>query len=231
MNDDYSVLGLIPARGGSKGVPRKNIRELDGLPLIAYSIQAGLAATAIDSVVVSTDDERIAQVADSYDGRVPFTRPPELATDEAPTAPVVTHALETLQDGDEEYDVFILLQPTSPLRTATHVDEAYSKYINSNADSLISAYPTYETRWKQTPEGAEQLNYTDARKRRQDREPEYVINGAIYITDVDEFLRTKKVITGTTKLYRMSERESIDIDTPFDLWLAKKILTEWETDD
>jgi len=226
-----NVLGLIPARGGSKGVLRKNIRELAGIPLIAHSIHAARDATAIDSVVVSTDDEEIAEVAESHGARIPFMRPPELATDEAPTAPVITHALETLHDAGEEYDAFVLLQPTSPLRTVTHIDEAYSLYEDSDADSVISVYPTYDTRWERTPEGAKKLNYTDAAKRRQDRDPEYVTNGAIYVTNVDLFLQTEEPITGTTKLYEMTERESVDIDTPFDLWLAEQILTEWESHD
>ena len=227
----YNVLGLIPARGGSKGIPRKNIRELAGIPLIAHSIQAARDATAIDSVVVSTDDKEIAEVAESHGARVPFMRPSELATDEAPTAPVITHALKTLHDAGEAYDAFVLLQPTSPLRTATHIDEAYSLYEESNTDSVISVYPTYDTRWERTPKGAKKLNYTDAAKRRQDRDPEYVINGAIYVTDVEQFLQTEETITGTTKMYEMTERESVDIDTPFDLWLAEQILTEWETHD
>lgn len=228
---ESAVLGLIPARGGSKGVPRKNIRELAGIPLITHSIQAARDATAIDSVVVSTDDGEIAEVAESHGARVPFIRPSELATDEAPTAPVITHALETLHDAGEAYDAFVLLQPTSPLRTATHIDEAYSLYNDSESDSVISVYPTYDTRWKYTPEGAKKLNYTDAGKRRQDRDPEYVINGAIYVTDVKQFFQTEETITGTTKMYEMTERESVDIDTPFDLWLAEQILTKWETYD
>jgi N-acylneuraminate cytidylyltransferase/CMP-N,N'-diacetyllegionaminic acid synthase len=228
---ESAVLGLIPARGGSKGVPRKNIRELAGIPLITHSIQAARDATAIDSVVVSTDDGEIAEVAESHGARVPFMRPSELATDEAPTAPVITHALETLHDAGEAYDAFVLLQPTSPLRTATDIDEAYSLYNDSESDSVISVYPTYDTRWKYTPEGAKKLNYTDAGKRRQDRDPEYVINGAIYVTDVKQFFQTEETITGTTKMYEMTERESVDIDTPFDLWLAEQILTKWETYD
>jgi len=228
---ESTVLGLIPARGGSKGVSRKNIRELAGIPLIAHSIQAGRDATAIDSVVVSTDDEEIAEVAESHEARVPFIRPPELATDEAPTAPVITHALETLHEAGEAYDAFVLLQPTSPLRTATHIDEACSLYEESDADSVISVYPTYDTRWERTPKDAKKLNYTDAAKRRQDRDPEYVINGAIYVTDVEQFLQTEETITGTTKMYEMTERQSVDIDTPFDLWLAEQIITEWETHD
>lgn len=225
------TLGIIPARGGSKGVPRKNIRKLDGKPVIAHSIQAGLDSTVVDSVVVTTDDNEIAQTAESYGGRVPFMRPDELATDEAPTAPVITHTLESLREKGERYDTFVLLQPTSPLRTATHINEAFSLYEDSGADSVISAYPTYETRWKRTPEGAQKLNYTNASKRRQDRDPEYVINGAVYITNVEKFLNTKKITTGMTEVYQMTEQNSVDIDTPFDLWLANQILTEWEKND
>lgn len=225
-----NILGLIPARGGSKGIPHKNIQELDGVPLIAHTIQAGLNAESIDSVVVSTDDNKIAQVSELHGARVPFMRPSELATDEAPTAPVIVHALETLQSEGENYDSFVLLQPTSPLRKATHIDEAYSLYKKSEAESVFSAYPTRDTRWNQTPEGAQKLNYTDANKRRQDREPEYIVNGAVYITDVDHFLQTEETITGKSEIYKMTEQESIDIDTPYDLWLAKKILTEWKND-
>lgn len=225
---DGKVLGLIPARGGSKGVPNKNIRDLDGKPLIAHSIEAGQNASSIDTVVVSTDDDEIATVADQYGARVPFIRPDYLATDEAPTAPVIRHAVEYLRKQGEEYSTFVLLQPTSPLRTEEHIDEAYSKYVRSDIDSLISAYPTYDTRWQQTPEGAKEQNYTRAGKRRQDRDPEYVINGAVYVTDVANFMETEKIITGKTGIYEMSERKSVDIDTPFDLWLAEQILSEWE---
>jgi len=226
-----SVLALIPARGGSKGVLRKNIRELDDTPLIAYSIQAGLDANVVDSVVVSTDDDEIASVAESHGARVPFIRPSELATDEAPTAPVITHTLQTLQADGEDYDVFVLLQPTSPLRTETHVEEAYSIYEDPQIDSVISVYPTYETRWQRTPERAKKLNYINASNRRQDRKPEYIINGAIYITNVNLFLDTEEVKSGRTELYEMSEIDSVDIDTPFDLWLAERILTDWKDND
>lgn len=222
------VLGIIPARGGSKGVARKNIRDLNGKPLIAHTIQAGIGTSVIDSVVVSTDDEEIAQVADEYGARVPFIRPSELATDEAPTAPVITHTLKELENTGEEYETFVLLQPTSPLRTEEHIEEAYSIYQDSDYDSVISVYPTHDTRWKRTPDGAKKINYTDAAKRRQDRDPEYVTNGSIYITNVDQFLQAGETIAGKTGLYEMNEMNSIDIDTPFDLYLAEKIFRKKE---
>lgn len=222
------VLGLIPARGGSIGIPGKNVKDLAGKPLIAHSIEAGQKSNVIDSVIVSTDDEEIADVAEEHGARVPFRRPSDLATDEAPTSPVVAHALEKLAERGESHEEIVLLQPTSPLRTATNIDEAYDLYSSREADSLISAYPTTETRWRSTEEGAIQLNYTGESKRRQDRSPEYIINGAIYITDVDAYWESEELVTGTTVIYEMDEIASIDIDTPFDLWLAEQVLTEWK---
>lgn len=229
--NNKNTLGLIPARGGSKGIRNKNIRDLNGQPLIAYSIQAGQQSNAIDSVVVSTDDDEIAEVAERYGARVPFMRPDELATDEAPTAPVVTHAIETLRAENESYDSIVLLQPTSPLRTAEHIDEAYTLFQNDHVDSVISAYKTYSTRWQQTPDGAEKLNYNNASPRRQDRDPEYIVNGAIYIADVSLYLETEDLKAGHTAIYTMDELDSIDIDTPVDLWLAEQILSKWRQND
>ncbi|MFC3959078.1 cytidylyltransferase domain-containing protein [Halovivax cerinus] len=225
---ERDVLGLVPARGGSKGVPEKNIRDIAGKPLIAHSIESGRKSTVIDSVVVSTDDEEIATVAEEYHARVPFLRPDNLATDTAPTSPVVEDALETLAEQGESYDDIVLLQPTSPLRSSTHIDEAYELYTVQDADSLISAYPTTETRWRSTSNGAVQLNYEDESKRRQDREPEYIINGAVYVTAVEAFLSSQELITGETVIYEMDEIDSIDVDTPFDLWLAEQVMTEWK---
>lgn len=226
-----NVLALIPARGGSKGIPKKNIKKLDGQPLISYSIRAGLNARIVDSVIVSTDDKEIARVSESYGARVPFIRPAELAADETATAPVITHALDSLENIGELYDVIILLQPTSPLRTATHIEEAYEMYDNTNTESVISAYSSKDIRWKYRHSGAKKINYKNAPKRRQDRDPEYIVNGAVYITSVESFRDTGTLTAGKTDLYEMDEIESVDIDKPFDLWLAEKILTEWKNHD
>lgn len=227
---DRRTLGLIPARGGSKGVPGKNVRELAGVPLLGYSVRAGQAADCVDSVVVSTDDNEIAEVARECGARVPFRRPVELATDETPTEPVIEHALETLAGEGESYDEVVLLQPTSPLRTATHVEEAYQLYHERDADSLLSGVPSTEIRWRRTEHGAEQVNYTDAAKRRQDRTPEYVINGAVYVTATKGFRATGEITHGRTALYEMDRIHSVDIDTPFDLWLAGRIVEDWQND-
>lgn len=221
------TLGLIPARGGSKGIRNKNVRPVGGDPLIAYSIRASRGADSVDDTVVSTDDQKIADVAQEHGANVPFIRPKELAEDETPMEPVIEHALNEL---DKDYDDYILLQPTSPLRTSENIDEAYEHYVESNSDSLISCYASYSERWKIVDGEAKQINYTDSPVRRQEREPEYITNGAIYITDAALFLDTKEITAGTTTIYEMSEKRSVDIDTKFDLWLAEKIMQEWIDD-
>jgi CMP-N-acetylneuraminic acid synthetase len=217
------TLAIIPARGGSKGIPRKNVKPLGGRPLIGYTIDAAIGASRVDRTIVTTDDDEIATVAEREGADVPFLRPAELAEDETPTEPVVSHALETVEG---TYGQFVLLQPTSPLRTAIHVEEALERYHATGATSLLSVYGTHEYRWVETETGAgaKQINYEGERGRRQDQDPECVENGAIYITDVEAYLDTSDFMTGKTVLYEMRKRESIDIDVPFDLWLTEKIM-------
>lgn len=214
------TLGLIPARGGSKGVENKNIRDLNGKPLLAHTVEAGRDAKQVDHVVVSSDNPKIRRVATDWGADVPFKRPAELATDEARTEPVVLHALDTLAENGNKYDYVVLLQPTSPLRTAEHVDEALKQYHSSTADSLLSVFPDHTYRWQKSNNGAERINNTDKRKRRQEMETEYVENGAIYIVPVEQFRNQCCFSMGQTMLYEMSKVESIDIDTPEDLDLA-----------
>ncbi len=222
-----STLAIIPARGGSKGIRRKNIRELAGRPLIAYTIDAAKASDPVNRVIVSTDDEEISKVAAAAGAEVPFMRPAELARDDTPTEPVLTHALTEL---DEEFDQFILLQPTSPLRTAEHVTEAIRKYEQSDATSLLSVHQSKNYRWQYTEEGATQINFDGNRSRRQEKQPEFAENGAIYMTEVDAYLETENLTHERTELYEMSERSSVDIDVPFDLWLAEQLLDYEQSD-
>lgn len=222
-----SALAIIPARGGSKGIKRKNIRELAGRPLIAYTIDAAKTSDAVDRVIVSTDDEEIGDVAIAAGAEVPFMRPTELARDDTLTEPVLAHALTEL---DEEFDQFVLLQPTSPLRTAEHVTEAIRKFEQSDATSLLSVHQSKNYRWQYTEEGATQINFDGNRSRRQEKQPEFAENGAIYMTEVDAYLETENLTEGRTELYEMSERSSVDIDVPFDLWLAEQLLDYEQSD-
>ncbi len=212
---------MIPARGGSKGIPRKNVRELGGKPLVAHSIEAGLDSAMIESVVVSSDDPEIISVSKTHGADVPFQRPDSLATDDAATAPVVAHAIETLET---TYNLVVLLQPTSPLRTAKHIDGAVDQYLSSDADTLVSVYQDHAYRWQRTKNGAERIDPVTGRKRRQEMDPEYVENGAIYIVPTGRFLEELSFSFGRTALYEMTEVASVDIDTPDDLRLANCLL-------
>lgn len=224
MSESY--LGLIPARGGSKGVPRKNVRRVGDKPLIAHTVEAA-KRSSLDRTLVSTDSEEIRDVALSYGADAPFLRPSELATDDAPTEPVIEHAVRYLRDKeDDDYDVVVLLQPTSPLRNASHIDEAIGKYKESGATSLVAVTEDHSNRWRLTDEGARKVNY-DENARRQEKKPEFVETGAIYMVDTDTFLETGELRAGQTELYVMDELPSVDIDTPFDLWLAERILVDW----
>jgi len=226
MSADY--LGLIPARGGSKGVPRKNIREFAGKPLVGHTIETAQEAERLDRTLVTTDDSEIRETARSHGAEAPFLRPAELATDEAPTEPVIRHALEYL-DREEDYspDAVVLLQPTSPLRDSDDITAAIEQYETSDASSVVAVTEDHSNRWRRTDEGAELINYEPA-TRRQDKGPELVETGAIYVMDAARFLKTGRIRVGTTRLYVMNEASSVDIDTPFDFWLAEQIMTEWD---
>ena len=158
------VLAIIPARGGSKGIPRKNIRELAGKPLIAYTIEAALSSRVIDKVVVSTEDREIAALVREYGIEV-INRPQELATDTAATEPVLEHAIQFLEK-QENYrpDIIVLLQATSPLRQSRHIQEAMGEFLNSNCDSLLSVCLSHMFIWRIRENGAKPLNY-DYRQR------------------------------------------------------------------
>lgn len=225
-----TYLGLVPARGGSKGVPRKNVRDLDGKPLIAYTIEAARKAPAIDRTVVTTDDDEIRETALEYGAETPFRRPADLATDDAPMEPVIEHALGYLA-GEEGYepDDVVLLQPTSPLRNAGDVQAAIERYEDADASSLVAVVPDHSNRWRRTPDGPRQLNYENETLR-QDKQPEFVETGAIYISDAAAFLETGTLRIGQTTLYEMDRPSAVDIDTPFEFWLAERIMADWPED-
>lgn len=222
------ILAIIPARGGSKGVPRKNIRPLAGKPLIAWTIGAALAAESLDRVVVSTEDEEIAAVSRELGAEVPFPRPAELATDTASTLDVLRHVVAELERR-EGYrpDAVMTLQPTSPLRTARHIDEAATLFsADGQADSLVSFVQVphiFHPRsvMKRDAQGY-MVPYLDDPQptRRQDKEPVFARNGAaIYITRtscLDRF-----VFGGRLLAYMMDEAHSLDIDTEADLEQAE----------
>ncbi len=229
MIDDKKLLAIIPARGASKRLPRKNILDLSGKPLIAWTIEAALGSKYIDRVVVSTDDQEIANIAKKYGADVPFIRPSELATDEATTVDVVLHLLNQLEKIEDKYDYVILLQPTSPLRTAKNIEEAIKLLRTKNSDAVISVCESgHPPLWYNTlPDDMSMDNFLDAsikNKRSQDLPKQYRINGAIYISSIERLRNESSFfLSENCHAYIMEQNVSIDIDTrdDFDFALLK----------
>lgn len=223
-----SVIAVIAARGGSKGLPRKNVLPLGDLPLIAWSIAAARAAKCIDRVIVSTDDLEIAEVAQAAGADVPFLRPPELATDTATSADVLAHALTTVPG----FDAAVLLQPTSPFRTALDLDRAFKKWQSSGAASCVSMCHATESPWLMFSRAAggriEKLLPTPpGGLRRQDLPHAYVLNGAFYFVKNAQFLADRAFVHPDTVGYGMSLEHSLDIDIAADLDMARQQLKSW----
>jgi CMP-N-acetylneuraminic acid synthetase len=181
------VLGLIPARGGSKGIPRKNLRPLGGRPLIEWTVEAGLAATRIDRLVVSTDDDEIAAVARQAGAEVPFLRPAALAADDTPTLAVVQHAVEVLSGEGAPPDAVCLLQPTSPFRAPGLVDRCIDALGDHDAVMTVKPIPDeHHPHWAylREPDGSMRLatGGRDPVTRRQDLPPAFCREGSVYVT-------------------------------------------------
>jgi CMP-N-acetylneuraminic acid synthetase len=220
------VLGLIPARGGSKGVPRKNIRLLDGKPLLAYTAETALAAKTLSRVILSTEDEEIAEVGKSCGLDVPFMRPFDLARDTTPSLAVVRHALLTLKENGEDFDALCLLQPTNPLRRAADIDGCVRLLIESDADSVVSVLPVpheYNPKWVfwQDAEGRMSLSTGDTEiiPRRQDLPPAFHRDGSVYVTRREIVLNRRSLYGERILGYEMSPEFSANIDTEED-WAA-----------
>lgn len=222
------VLALLPARGGSKGILQKNIAPLLDQPLIAYSIKAARDSGVVDEIYVSSDDDQILSVAHYYNAER-LKRDPNLARDETPTDPVIAEFIHRLKPAAK--DIIVLLQPTSPLRTARHICEALAEFKDfPTCHSLISVYEISNKYMKAYVGGGEYLHplagehtsYT----RRQDLPSLYMPNGAIYIFKVEDFLREEKIPRDRTIPYLMSSYDSLDIDTPEDLEIAEQRLRE-----
>lgn len=223
---------MIPARGGSKGIPRKNLVPLAGRPLIAYSIDAGRASRALTRLVVSTDDEEIATVARTLGADVPFLRPAALAADDTPMAPVLADLLQTLRAREQyEPDVLVLLQPTSPFRRADHIDAAVDLLTTSGADSVVSVIPVPH---QFIPSSLMQLHgdtlapWMDgpAPQRRQDKPALFARNGpAIVVVRPRVVLDEGRLYGDQTRGFVMSREDSFDIDDALDLKVAELLLS------
>lgn len=222
MFKNKTFLAVIPARGGSKRLPRKNLLDLAGKPLIAWTIEAAKNSKYIDLFTVSTDDQELSYVSKKHGAEV-LTRPSELATDTASSVDVVLHALNAQ---NQPYDYLILLQPTSPLRTAQHIDEAIELLFDKNANAVISVCETdHSPLWANTlPENGSMDNFIREEvkgKRSQDLPNYYHLNGAIYIINTAHIKESKSFIPARNSYaYTMSKKDSVDIDTDLDFELA-----------
>jgi CMP-N-acetylneuraminic acid synthetase len=228
MKNDQKILAVIPARGGSKGIKRKNIRELAGKPLLVYSIEAALKSKYIDKVVVSTEDNSIAEIAKRYGADI-IKRPLKLALDESPQIETIFHVLETLKP--RQFQIIILLQPTSPLRTYQDIDNAIENFLGKDCQSLVSVCTSHKELWSLKIEKGYLKpifpgNYL--KRRRQNLPTIYVPNGAIFISDVENLRKFKGFYSDKTLPFVMPLERSIDIDTEFDFILAETLLKRFK---
>lgn len=225
MLNGKKVLAVIPARGGSKGVPRKNIREVAGKPLIAWTIQAARESRYIDRLVLSSEDAEIIEVAKGWGCEVPFVRPPELSRDDTPGIEPVLHAVQSLPG----FDYVVLLQPTSPLRNARDIDSCLELCASKKASTCVSvSEPDHSPYWMFTldPQGCmHRLMDTQTEAlRRQDLPTVYALNGAVYVADTTAIVKTRSFVTEDTACYVMSQASSVDVDTELDLVVADALL-------
>jgi CMP-N,N'-diacetyllegionaminic acid synthase len=228
------VLGIIPARGGSRRIPRKNIRLLAGKPLIAYTIEAALHSTSIERLVVSTDDKKIAQVARKWGVEVPFLRPADLAKDDTPDQPVFLHALEWLKDNDDyEPEIVVNLRPTTPFKTPQIIDRVVQRIIDTDVDvvrtmTLVEGVHHPYWMYRLSEDGSAELFSSDIKLskyyQRQLLPPVYRINGVVDAMKTPIIYKKSFFDNQNIKGVIISEKESMDIDTEFDFILCECIL-------
>jgi len=227
-----SIVAVIPARGGSKGIPRKNLMRIAGRSLIAYAIEAARNAVSVDRVLVSTDDPEIADAASELGAEVPFLRPSELSDDTAPMLGVLRHTLAWLDaEGGVAVRALVLLQPTSPLRTGRHVEEAITLFQSTSVSSVVSVVEVPHqfnpvSIMKLSSQGilAPFLRDQPIATRRQEKPQIYARNGPAVLVCHPDTVRAGELYGDCCRPYVMSEEDSLDIDTPGDLALAERAL-------
>lgn len=224
---NQNVLAIIPARGGSKGVPRKNIKKLAGKPLIAWTIEEAKKSKYIDRLILSTEDLEIINVAKKYGCEVPFVRPSELALDETPGIEPILHAIRIIP----HYEYIVLLQPTSPLRDVTDIDIAIEKSFQNDGCSVVSVSEAEESPYwmYEIGDGNKMiplLNVKSFPNRRQDIPKSYVLNGAVYVSSSKKLKSEKGFLEKNTLAYVMPKERSLDIDTEFDFKLCELMVSK-----
>ena len=229
MLNKFHVTALIPARGGSKRLPRKNVKLLHGKPLIAWSIEVAKASKYIDRVIVSTDDEEIKKISEQYVAEVPFLRPEHLSNDHASSFDVIKHTIDSLQL-DRSNELIVLLQPTSPLRLVSELDTALEFFIAKNAKGIVSISETeYSPMWSNTlPENGCMSDFIRPEvqgKRSQDLPTFFRLNGSIYIYETLALLEQSKIFFDNNVYgFETALETAIDIDTGLDFLIAETIM-------
>ncbi|MGE7769402.1 cytidylyltransferase domain-containing protein [Viridibacillus arvi] len=218
------ILAIIPARGGSKGVQRKNVRDLAGKPLIAWTIEEAKKSKYITNLILSSEDPEIIEVAKSYGCDVPFIRPTELAQDDSTSIETVLHAISQCP----QYDYVVLLQPTSPFRTVEDIDGCVEQVLQNNSDFCISlTEPAKSPYWMYTLDNKVMRPLIDQKEmvlRRQDLPKVYALNGAVYVAKVKRFIEEQTFFTNDTTGYVMPSKRSLDIDTEIDFKICERLL-------
>lgn len=225
MINGKKIVAVIPARGGSKGVLRKNIRDLAGKPLIAWTIEAASKSKYLDRVILSSDDIEIIEIAKSYGCEAPFIRPAHLATDNAISADVILHALDEV----DSYDYVVMLQPTSPLRTTEDIDRSIEMVFNKKANSCVSVCESSQSPyWMYTLDDQDKMGaFMKTEKkfsRRQHLPVVYSLNGAVYIAEINWFKEKQTFITNETVGFVMPSNRSYDIDTNEDFLMCEYVM-------
>ena len=226
------IIAFIPARGGSKSIPKKNLALVGGKPLIAWTIEAALHSKHLDEIIVSTDNEEIAECAQRYGAEVPFLRPQELAADTTLTIDVALHLINWYQaEHHNNPDYLLTLQPTSPFRTTQDIDNAITVALTKEPDAVVSVYPAdphpYLT--KIITDNGMLSNFIQTDKeylRRQDMPPAYALNGAIYLNKVESLINDRSFLPENTLAYVMPAERSLDIDDHWDLKIANMIFSQ-----
>ncbi|UCF61326.1 MAG: acylneuraminate cytidylyltransferase family protein [Anaerolineaceae bacterium] len=228
------VLAIIPARGGSKGIPRKNIRLIAGKPLIHYTVETALKCQALNRVVVSTEDVEIADLVTGMGSEV-LRRPEDLAQDDTPMVPVIQHALRSLAEDGYQPEIIVLLQPTAPLRQSEHIDDCLELISVTEINSIVSVSPVpahFRPDWQFIiSEGGELQTFSGRdlvgiQKRRQELSMTYTRNGAIYAVRREAFIECENLLAPPCKAYIMANKYSVNIDTEEDFWIAERYLLQ-----
>jgi CMP-N,N'-diacetyllegionaminic acid synthase len=228
IKDKKKIIAIIPARSGSKKLRDKNIRELNGKPLMAYTIEAAVKSGVFSEIIVSTDSPEYVKIARQYGAYIPFLRPDNLSTDAASSSDVIVHAIEEMQKQGMVYECFMLLQPTSPLRTPEDIVGAINLFENKKANSVVGVCEMdHSPLWSNTLDATLSMDnfLSDAgNKMRQDLPTYYRINGALYLSRVEYFLKHRTFYKEKSFAFIMARDHSIDIDDLIDFILAELLL-------